>query len=151
MDELEICTMPALEMRNAIKAKKLSPVEVMEPVLRRIDRLNPKTNAYCTVVHESAMTGAKQAEEMVMKGAELGSLHGVPVSIKDLMFTRGIRTVGGTRMYENFVPEQDTICVERLKAAGEVRNVGSTWRSGQRRGAKRGIDLRRGQHLPRIG
>jgi len=120
MDELKICTMPALEMRDAIKAKKLSPVEVMEAVLRRIDRLNPKINAYCTVVHESAITGAKQAEEMVMKGAELGPLHGVPVSIKDLMFTRGIRTVGGTKTYEDFIPEQDAICVERLKSAGAI-------------------------------
>jgi len=107
-------------MRDAIKAKKLSPVEVIDAVLQRIKQLNPKVNAYCTVVAESARAEARQAEEKVIRGEELGPLHGVPVSIKDLVFTRGIRTTGGTMMYENFIPEEDAIVVERLKAAGAI-------------------------------
>ena len=103
MDNLEICYMPALEMREAIRMKKLSPVEVMDAILGRIEEINPRVNAYCTVVADSAMEQAKQAEHRVIDGKELGPLHGIPVSIKDLVFTKGIRTTGGTLMHENFV------------------------------------------------
>ena len=120
MDNLEICYMSVIEMVKAIENKQLSPVEIMDAVLSRIERLNPKINAYCTLVAESARKQAREAENMVMKGEELGRLHGVPVSIKDLTFTKGIRTTSGSKIYENFVPEQDAIIVERLKAAGAI-------------------------------
>ncbi len=120
MNTQEIYYMPALEMRDAIKSKKLSPVEVMDAILQRIELINPKINAYCTVVAESAREQAKQAEDKVVKGEELGPLHGIPVSIKDLMLTKGIRTTSGSKIYENFVPQQDAIVVERLKAAGAI-------------------------------
>jgi len=120
MDNLKICYMAAAEMAEAIKTKKLSPVEIMDAVLSRIEQLNPKVNAYCTLVAESARRQASEAETIVMRGEELGPLHGVPVSIKDLIFTRDIRTTGGSKIYENFVPEQDAIVVERLKTAGAI-------------------------------
>ena len=120
MDELEICYLSATDMANAIKTRKLSPVEIMEAILHRIERLNPKVNAYCTLVAESAMKQARQAEAMVLRGEKLGPLHGVPVSIKDLIFTGGIRTTAGSRIYQNFIPKQDAIAVERLKAAGAI-------------------------------
>lgn len=120
MDKQEICRMTALQLRKAIKSKILSPVEVVNTVLERISRINPKINAYCTLVPEQALTEAKEAEVKVMKGERLGPLHGVPVSIKDLAFTKGIRTTGGSKIYENFVPEQDAVFVERLKAAGAI-------------------------------
>ncbi|MFC1864304.1 amidase [Chloroflexota bacterium] len=120
MDNLEICFMTVVEMAEAIKTRKLSPVEIMDAVLARIERLNPKLNAYCTLVAESAKRQAIEAEAMVMSGKELGLLHGVPISIKDLIFTNGIRTTGGSKIYQNFVPQQDAIVVERLKAAGAI-------------------------------
>ncbi|HEX9896812.1 MAG TPA: amidase [Dehalococcoidales bacterium] len=120
MDNLEICRMTAMQLRRAIKSRRLSPVEVVDAVLERIDRINPKINAYCTLVPESARAEAKKAERKVMKGEPLGPLHGVPISIKDLSFTKGIRTTGGSKMYENFVPDQDAVFVERLKAAGAI-------------------------------
>ncbi|HUV43933.1 MAG TPA: amidase, partial [Dehalococcoidales bacterium] len=120
MNNLEICRMTAWEMREAIAAGELSPVEVVNAVLDRIEQLNPKVNAYCTVVADSARKEAQQAEARVLRKEELGPLHGVPVSIKDLVFTRGIRTTGGSRLYEDFVPEQDSIVVERLKKAGAI-------------------------------
>lgn len=95
-------------------------MEVMEAVLSRIEQLNPRVNAFCTLVAESARQQAKEAEARVMKGGELGPLHGVPVSIKDLIFTKGIRTTGGSKIYQNQVPQQDAIVVERLKAAGAI-------------------------------
>ncbi|MFH1381487.1 MAG: amidase [Chloroflexota bacterium] len=120
MDNQEICFMPAFELAAAIKSKKLSPVEAVEAVLARIEQLNSKVNAYCTVVAESARQQAREAERKVMEGGKLGPLHGVPVSLKDLIFTKGIRTTGGSRLYRNFVPQQDAIVVERLKAAGAI-------------------------------
>ena len=120
MENIEICFMSAVEMAEAIKTKRLSPVEIIDAILSRIEQLNPKVNAYCTLLAESARKQAKEAESMVIRGEELGPLHGVPVSIKDLVFTKGIRTTGGSRIYENFIPEEDAIVVERLKAAGAI-------------------------------
>ncbi len=120
MDNLEICFMSMVEMAEAIKTKRLSPVEIMDAILSRIERLNPEVKAYCTLIDESARKQAIEAETMVMRGEELGPLHGVPISIKDLIFTRGIRTTGGSKIYENFIPQQDAIVVERLKAAGAI-------------------------------
>ena len=120
MKNLEITKMTALQLRRAIRTKKISPVEVVNAVLERIERLNPKINAYCTLVPEQALREAKKAENKVVKGEPLGPLHGIPVSIKDLAFTKGIRTTGGSKMYENFVPDKDAVFVERLKAAGAI-------------------------------
>jgi aspartyl-tRNA(Asn)/glutamyl-tRNA(Gln) amidotransferase subunit A len=105
---------------QAIRTKRLSPVEVTDAVLDRIEELNPKVNAYCTVAAEGARRQAAEAEAAVMRGGHLGPLHGVPVSIKDITFTKGIRTTGGSRIYEGFVPQDDAIVVERLKAAGAI-------------------------------
>jgi len=120
MDNLEICFMSVVDMAEAIKTKRLSPVEIMDAVLPRIEKLNPRVNAYCTLVAESARKQAREAEDRVMKGEELGPLHGVPVSIKDLIFTRDIRTTGGSKIYENFIPQQDAVVVERLKVGGAI-------------------------------
>ncbi|MBI4240569.1 MAG: amidase, partial [Candidatus Rokubacteria bacterium] len=102
------------------RSRKLSPVEVTEAVLGRIERLNPVLNAFCTPTPDLARRAAKEAEIALMKGEPLGALHGVPVSIKDLVFTRGVRTTGGSRIYADFIPEEDAVAVERLKAAGAV-------------------------------
>ncbi|MDD4859596.1 MAG: amidase [Dehalococcoidales bacterium] len=120
MSDLGICHMSAFDMARAVKTKKLSPVEIMKAVFLRIGQLNAKVNAFCTLAEESAMDQAKKAESRVMKGEALGPLHGVPVSIKDLVFTKDIRTTAGSMIYENFIPEQDAIVVERLKTAGAI-------------------------------
>ena len=120
MQDTEICYMPAVDMAQAIRTRKLSPVEIINAVLSRIERLNPKINAYCTLLGDSARKQAREAEVKVMKRAELGPLHGVPISIKDLTYTKGVRTTSGSKMYENFIPDHDAIIVERLQAAGAI-------------------------------
>ncbi len=120
MDNLEICFMSALDLAGAIRDKRLSPVEVMKAFVRRIEQVNPQVNAYCTLLSEAALRQAKEAEDAVMRKEKLGRLHGVPVSIKDLIFTKGVRTTGGSKIYAHFVPEQDATVVERLKAAGAI-------------------------------
>src|SRR5438132_10220471 len=92
MDAAEVCYLPAVEMAAAIRSKKLSPVEVVDAVLARLDRLNPTLNAYCTVTGVAARASAREAEAAVMRGGPLGNLHGIPVSIKDLVMTKGVRT-----------------------------------------------------------
>ena len=120
MKVTELCFLSATEMAAAVKKKKLSPVEIVDALLARIDKVNPKVNAYCTVVPEMARGAAKKAETEVMRGEKVGPLHGVPVSIKDLTITAGIRTTWGSKIYEHFVPEEDALSVQRLKAAGAI-------------------------------
>jgi aspartyl-tRNA(Asn)/glutamyl-tRNA(Gln) amidotransferase subunit A len=112
--------MPAVEIAAAVRTKRLSPVEVVEAVLARIDRCNPRLNAYCTVSADAARAAARDAEVAVMRGGALGILHGVPVSIKDLVITKGVRTTWGSKMFEHFVPEEDAPAVVRLKRAGAI-------------------------------
>src|SRR6266850_6237671 len=120
MDAIELCYMPALELGEAIRAKKVSPVEVVDAVLARIERLNPTLNAYCTVTAAAARAAAKEAEAVVMRGDALGTLHGIPVSIKDLVATKGVRTTHGSKLYDQFIPDDDAPVVERLKRAGAI-------------------------------
>ena len=110
----------ALELSAAIRAKQVSPVEIAQATLARIDALNPRLNAFCLTAPDLALRDAREAEIAVVKGEPLGALHGVPVSLKDVLFTRGLRTTGGSRLFAEAVPEEDAIAVGRLRAAGAV-------------------------------
>ncbi len=89
-------------------------------MLARIEALNPGLNAFCLVTPDVARAAAREAEIAVMKREPLGALHGVPLSLKDVLYTRGIRTTGGSRLFGGFLPEEDTAAVGRLRAAGAV-------------------------------
>lgn len=117
----ELCWLSAAELAVAIKRRKVSPVEVVSAVVARIERLNPRLNAFVTVTAEQALKDARAAERAVMrKGVRLGPLHGVPFSTKDLVITKGVRTTFGTPLYRDNVPAEDAPMVERLKAAGAI-------------------------------
>lgn len=116
----ELCTMDAVTMAAEIRARRLSPVEVTQAVLERMERLEPTLHAYCTPTPELAMETARRVEAAIVGGQQVGPLAGVPVAVKDLICTRGIRTVSGSRAYEDFVPDEDDVVVERLKAADAV-------------------------------
>jgi Asp-tRNA(Asn)/Glu-tRNA(Gln) amidotransferase A subunit family amidase len=121
LDSEELCFLPALKLRELIRKKFVSPVEVIKTFLDRIEKINPTIHAYCTVVPELALKSAKRAEAEVMrKKRKIGMLHGVPVSIKDVTLTVGIRTTFGSKLYENFIPDQDALLVERLKREGAI-------------------------------
>jgi aspartyl-tRNA(Asn)/glutamyl-tRNA(Gln) amidotransferase subunit A len=123
MNRDDLCYLPATEMAKRIRAKKLSPVEIVKAVLERIDEVNPKVNCYCVVLHDEALAQAKKAERDLMKkksGAALGLLHGVPFSVKDIILTKGVRTMRGSKIYENYVPTENAPIVERLLAAGGI-------------------------------
>jgi amidase len=117
----DLCFVPASELIRLYRARKTSPLEVMQAVLARIDAVNPAVNAYVTVARESALASARRATRMLgRKATRLPLLHGVPVSIKDLFATKGIRTTWGSLIYEDHIPDGDDLVVQRLKAAGAI-------------------------------
>jgi amidase len=120
LNSADLCFLPAEELAVAIRKKDISPREVVETVLGRIERINPKVNAYCTVAPELAREAARQAEEQVLRGETLGPLHGVPFSVKDLTLTKGVRTTFGSKVFEHLIPQEDGLIVERLKNAGAI-------------------------------
>jgi len=125
MPQRDLCFTSATELVRLFRRRKVSPLEVMQAVLARIDQVNPQVNAYVTLVQESALRRAREATNALRRGVKLPPLHGVPVSIKDLTPTKGIRTTWGSKIFEHHVPEEDALIVERLKAAGAIL-VGKT-------------------------
>src|SRR3954466_1858913 len=116
----ELAWTSATELARLIRRGKLSPVEVVDGLLARIERVNPQVNAYCTVTAEQARARAREAEAALRAGDNLGLLHGVPYSLKDLTPTKGIRTTMGSKIFEHNVPERDGLLVQRMSAAGAI-------------------------------
>jgi aspartyl-tRNA(Asn)/glutamyl-tRNA(Gln) amidotransferase subunit A len=119
-DEDAICAMPATELATAVRTKQLSPVEATQAILSRMERLEGRLHAFCTPTPELALTEATRIADAVARGERVGPLAGVPIGVKDLIATKGIRTALGSPAYENFVPDEDDIVVERIKAADAV-------------------------------
>ena len=103
-----------------IAAKKVSPVEVVQAHLERIAKIDGKLKSYITVMADSALAAAKAAEAAVTAGGTLGPLHGVPVGLKDLYCTKGVKTTGGSKILADWVPDEDATVVTRLAAAGGI-------------------------------
>lgn len=116
---------PATQLAALVRTKALSPVELTRAVVDRIERLNPRLNAFCTLTAEAALAAAQAAEQAVMRGAPLGPLHGLAFSIKDLHLTRGVRTMSGSQIFADRVPDTDAPFVRRLREAGGIM-VGKT-------------------------
>lgn len=115
--------LPRLTIREAstlIQRGELSPLELVETTLERIGRLNPKVNAYITVMTEEALEAAKRAEQAVAKRKWPGPLCGIPVSLKDLFATKGVRTTAGSKILADWVPDYDATVTARLRRAGAV-------------------------------
>ena len=120
MADRDLCFTPATDLVRLFRARKASPLEVMEAVLARVDRVNPRLNAYVTLAREAALAAARGATRALTRKTPLPPLHGVPVSIKDLTPTRGIRTTWGSKIFADHVPDEDALIVQRLKAAGAI-------------------------------
>jgi aspartyl-tRNA(Asn)/glutamyl-tRNA(Gln) amidotransferase subunit A len=116
----DVCFTPAVELAELVRRRALSPVEITRAVLERIERRNASLGAYVLVHAERALEHARQAERSVMAGERLGPLHGVPVSIKDNLWTAGERTTFGSRLLADFVAPEDAPSVARLRAAGAI-------------------------------
>jgi amidase len=116
----DLAFLPAVELLRLYRAGKTSPLEVMQAILARIDAVNPKVNAVVTLVREPALAEARRATGALRRGATRGPLFGIPVGIKDVTPTRGIRTTYGSTLFADHVPQEDALVVERLRAAGAI-------------------------------
>ena len=116
----DLCRAPATELSAAIRAKQLSPVEIVEAVLARIESVNPAINAYLDVDGDRALDAARAAEAAVMRGDDLGLLHGLPVPIKDLEPSEGLRHTSGSILQKDQIAEFDGAVTGRVKAAGGI-------------------------------
>ena len=120
MVDEELAFSPATELVELIASKQVSPVELTELYYRRIDRLDPKVNSYLLLTRDYAMDAARAAEAAVVRGDDLGPLHGLPVSIKDTQMTKGFTSTSGSIVFKDRVPERDSAVVERVLDAGAI-------------------------------
>ena len=121
----DLLRLSATKAAAAIRARKLSPVALVDAVLDGIARTQGSLNAFVTIDEAGARHAAHEAERAVAHGEKLGPLHGVPYSVKDLTWTAGLRTTMGSRLFEDFIPKEDAVPVARLRAAGAIL-VGKT-------------------------
>ena len=112
--------MSILEMSARLRSQAISPVELTQECLARIEKFNPVLNAFITVTAESALAEARAAEIEIQRGEWRGPLHGIPIALKDLIDTKGVRTTAATARFKDRVPAQDAEVVSRLKAAGAI-------------------------------
>ena len=108
------------EISEAIAAKQLSPVEITTAMLQRIDEFDGRLKSYATVMADSAMAAAQRAEQEIITGVYHGPLHGVPIAVKDLCFTKGVRTMGAAKVLADHVPTFDATVIAKLETAGVV-------------------------------
>ena len=120
MEKKNIPYLSATELSRLIASREVSPVEATEAYLERIDALDFKFNAYLNVCREGALRAAREAEQAVLRGNRLGPMHGIPVAVKDQLWTAGVRTTGGTPIMADFLPTEDATAVAYLKSAGAV-------------------------------
>ncbi|KKK58389.1 hypothetical protein LCGC14_3044930, partial [marine sediment metagenome] len=112
--------MSALEMKERINRQDISSEEITEIIIERIEKVNPIINAYCTTTFNLARKMAKDADNRVKNNEQIRLINGIPTSIKDLNMVKGVRTTFGSKIYENNIPEEDDIAVNRLRNAGGV-------------------------------
>ncbi|MBN8998342.1 MAG: amidase, partial [Rhizobiales bacterium] len=116
----ELAGLDAVTTAHLVRERAVSPVETTSAALDALHRLDGPLNAFCTVAAEQALASARALEALILAGEDPGPLAGVPVGVKDLVLTRGIRTTFGSRLYRDFVPDEDDIAVARLRAAGAI-------------------------------
>jgi aspartyl-tRNA(Asn)/glutamyl-tRNA(Gln) amidotransferase subunit A len=120
MKKMEICYLSAGQLSRLIKDKQVSPVEVINAHLERIEALEPKLNSFITLVSDQALDAARRAEEEIQKGRYRGPLHGIPLGLKDLYFVKGIRNTSGSMLFDSYVPDFDCTIAARFKEAGAI-------------------------------
>ena len=120
MDKADIPFLSASELSGLIERKEVSPVEATEAYLERIDALDFKFNSYLTVCRNEALQAAQEAEQAIVQGNYLGPMHGIPVAAKDQLWSKGIRSTGGSRILADFIPDEDATAIANLKKAGAI-------------------------------
>jgi len=119
-DISELLALEIQEVAPLIRARKISPVELVEASLERIETLNPELNAFITVAATQARAHARNAEREILRRKYRGPLHGIPVAIKDNIETQGLRTTAGSKILADFVPDRDAEVIRALRHAGAI-------------------------------
>ena len=117
---MNIPTLTIARVREGLRTKEFSATELTQEALRFAEAENSKTNALLTISHDRALSAAKRVDEQISKGEELGPLAGVPIAVKDVIVTKGLRTTCGSKLLENYIPPYDATAVIRLEQAGGV-------------------------------
>ncbi|MCY4652568.1 MAG: amidase, partial [Dehalococcoidia bacterium] len=120
MNDQELHLLTIAEAAPLIESRSLSPVELTQAYLERIERLDADLGAYITVMADSVLAQASRAESEIANGGYRGRMHGIPIAVKDIIYTRGVLTSAGSRVLADHIPEYDSTLVERLDAAGSV-------------------------------
>ena len=120
MPVADICELNLTELSKLLTTRELSSSEAVNAALNRLELLESKLNAFITVTGEQAIAEAKKADDEIARGDYRGPLHGVPVTIKDLFATAGVRTTAGSKILADWLPETDSAVVDRLRAAGAI-------------------------------
>src|SRR5918995_4238482 len=109
-----------MHLSKLIASRKISSLEVVDATIERIQELNPKLNAFITILNESARRQARHADLLIKQGKYLGPLHGIPISLKDLIYIKGVRSTSGSRVLADFVPDYDSTVTRKLREAGAI-------------------------------
>src|SRR5918998_2124881 len=120
MNETENLPRTLAALATALRERRLSPVEVVGALLERIETVDKELNAFITVLPERALEEAARAEKEILDGEYRGPLHGVPVGLKDLIYTKGVRTTMGSAFFEDYVPDHSATVVSKLEEAGAI-------------------------------
>ncbi|MBK3664251.1 amidase [Bradyrhizobium diazoefficiens] len=116
----DLCFLSAIELRERVISKQVSPVEITRAVLARAEALQPELNCFITLCGDEAIAEAREAERKMMAGESLGLLHGLPVTVKDIVNTKGVKTTFGAVPYKDNVPAEDAVAVAKLRAEGAI-------------------------------
>ena len=117
---LDISTLTIKHVSKLIVSREISCLELVNATIERIEKLNPKLNAFITILDEAAKREAMHADSLIKQGKYLGPLHGVPISLKDLIYIKGIRSTSGSKILADFVPDYDSTVTKRLRKAGAI-------------------------------
>ena len=120
MEGIELCYASAGTLSRLVQSKEVSPVDIIDAHLARIDATEPMLNSFITLLPEEARAAARRAEQEIQSGNYKGPLHGIPVALKDLFNTGGVRTTSGSRIFDNFIPERDCTVAARFHQAGAI-------------------------------
>ena len=120
MDGIELCYASAGTLSRLVQSKEVSPVDIIDAHLARIEATEPMLNSFITLLPEEARAAARRAEQEIQSGNYRGPLHGIPVALKDLFNTGGVRTTSGSRVFDNFIPERDCTVAAKFHQAGAI-------------------------------
>ncbi len=120
MDGIELCYASAGTLSRLVQSKEISPVDIIDAHLARIEATEPMLNSFITLLPEEARAAARRAEQEIQSGNYRGPLHGIPVALKDLFNTGGVRTTSGSRVFDNFIPDRDCTVASKLHQAGAI-------------------------------